>query len=334
MTASKQIFVGDLAKGMRVKEVFLCKRRSVASDRNGRAFLSMVLGDRTGTIDALLWRDAEEQGARVSPGDVVEVAGSVSLFQGRLQLHLTEVAPVDPAWGGDLAPEIFLGEAEQDPAQMWAELLTLLRSVEDPRLGELVERLAEDGALVEAFKKAPAAKTIHHARLGGLLEHTLSVVRLTEAMVAHYRQAHPGLLNRDICLLGAFLHDLGKVHELSSEGGLHYTDEGRLLGHLILGLRILDRALEQVPEMPGELADALRHVLLSHHGRLEHGSPKRPKTAEAMLVSAADRLDSTLAQLAELRGNLGRARWSPYNTTFDRYLYFGWPSGDREPEHK
>ena len=320
--------IADLQDKEKVEEVYLCLRKSVPVDRNGRRYLNLILGDRTGQMEALLWEDPERKAERFAALDLVSVSGTVALFQGRLQMHLSDVRHVERE--GQPLDE-FRQLAQRAPGEMWGELQALLLTVAEPSLRALVQSYLEDGELLARFKLAPAARAIHHAYQSGLLEHTLSVVRLTDRICEHYRSAAPGLLNRDLCLLGAFLHDIGKVWEIGPELGYQYTDEGKLIGHLVLALRDLDRRIDAQPGFPPALADHLRHIILSHHGRLEFGSPKRPKTAEAMVVHRADDLDGQLGNLRAAFALTPPGSWTAYLPAQDRQFFHGWPSGDLPP---
>lgn len=308
-------YVIDLKDGKRLQQVFLCKHKNLPVDRNGRPYLTLVLADRTGSVEALLWEEAERQARGFAESDLVEVVGKTVLFQGRLQLHLTEITKVDDC---PLPASEFLGAPRPGPGVEFDELVELLGTVEEPSLAVLIQVLLDDGELMEALRQGPAARTIHHAYPGGLMEHTLSVMRLADAICGNYGP----VLNRDYCVVGAFLHDLGKVRELSVSQGIHYTDEGRLLGHLTLGLQLLDRVMAEAGT-PDDVALHLRHILLAHHGKLEHGSPKRPKTMEAFVVHRADELDSALTSMREILEQPNTDGWTAYQSLFDRYLFRG-----------
>ncbi len=309
-------YVMDLREGDRLQQVFLCKRKNLPQDRNGRPYLTLVLADRSGSVEALLWDEADRQAQRFSESDLVDVVGKTVLFQGRLQLHLTEIHRADDC---ELPQSEFLSSPRRRPEEVFSELWGVMESVKDPALVRLLEVLQLDEELMELFRTAPAARTIHHAYPGGLLEHTLSVTRLVDAICQHYGE----MLNRDFCLVGALLHDLGKVKELSVDDGIHYTDQGRLLGHVTLGVQLLDDKLKDAGDIPQEAALHLRHILLSHHGKLEHGSPKRPKTMEALVVHRADELDSVLASMKEILEQPGTNGWTAYQALFNRYLFRG-----------
>ena len=325
MTQSASTTVLDLKEGEKVNGTFLCKRKSASSDRNGRKFLSVVLVDCTGEVEALLWERVDEQGADFEAEDPVTVAGKVVLFQGRRQLHLRKIRKAGP----DERPlEELRPASSMDIDQVVADLSDMLEGMKPGALRDLALAYLEDEPLMARLVRAPAARSIHHAHIGGLLEHTLSVMRLTAAICGHYRQTIPGMLNRDLCLMGAFLHDLGKVEEISPEGSFNYTTPGRLLGHLLLGMRELDKKIANQPDFPQALADHLRHLLASHHGRLEHGSPRLPMTPEALVLHRADELDSTLANLKDLFRQTGQGEWTAYQAHMERYFYKGGESGE------
>jgi 3'-5' exoribonuclease len=331
---SSRAYVANLKDGDHVFEVYLCTRKALPVDRTSRRYLHMTLSDRTGDVEALLWEEAERRAERFAQHDLVRVTGTVVSFQGRRQLHLTEIQRADSS---EVAAAEVVRRGPEDPQRLWAELRALLATVQDPHLAQLWRLYVDDADLMAALLAAPAAKSIHHAYLGGLLEHTLSVVRLVDLIYAHYHATAPHLLNRDLCVVGAFLHDLGKIEEISTDPGFQYTDVGRLLGHIVLGQRLLERKLAQLaaqrdpaaPAFPEELADHLRHILVAHHGELDRGSPKRPQTAESLLVHHADELDSRVISLRDLLALSPAQGWTPYQPLYDRYFWQGWPSGER-----
>jgi len=290
------------------------------TDRNERPYMALVLADNTGEVEAMLWDRAAEQAQAFEEGDAITVAGKVNRFQGRLQLHLRSIAPAAP---GARDPEELQPVGATDPAASLRALQALLQSLQDAHLRGLAAAYTDDEPFMERLMVSPAARRIHHAFRGGLLAHTVSVMQLSDRICEHYAEAMPGLVNRDLCLMGAFLHDLGKVQELSPDGRFDYTTEGRLLGHLLLGLRDLDARLAGLDGFPEQLAVQVRHLVAAHHGRLEHGSPKRPKTVEALIVHRADELDSTLAQLRDVFSQAGDSEWTAFLPQFDRYMYRG-----------
>lgn len=315
----KTRFVQDLRPGEQIDELFTCRRKRLSTDRNGRPFLGLLLGDRSGEIEALMWSKADAAAELFEAGDVLRITGKVNDFQGRLQVHVSELAR---ASADDGPADRLLPEQVADPAATWDALWAALDAVRRPALRALLARYRDDPELRGTLLAAPAASNHHHAFPGGLLVHTLSVIRVAAAMCDHYETELSGLLDRDVCLTGAFLHDLGKVWELRIDGAaIAYTDAGRLEGHLLLGLRDLERRMAGVEGLTEELAMALRHVVIAHHGQLQFGSPKEPMTAEALLVHAADKLDSELAAVHRILGQPRTGPWSGPEAPFHRFFY-------------
>jgi len=324
-------WVAELAERDAVDETYLVVRKTMPLSRNGRPYLSLLLADRTGQLDARMWDNAAAVSERFEESSFVRVKGAAVKYQERLQLHISSLETVDEATVSQLD---YLPRSSAPPEQMWARIAALLDTVENEHLRLLLDKVLADESFQQAFRRTPAGKSIHHARLGGLLEHTLSVCLLIDSICAHYLAAYPGLLDRDLLLVAGFLHDAGKTLELSATKRFDYTDEGRLIGHLVLGHELVTRQLLTLPEFPEDLALHLRHLLLSHHGELGHGSPKRPKTAEAWVLHFADILDCRIDQTADLVGSLPPGGWTPYQKLYDRYLWRGHrPPGsdDEEP---
>jgi 3'-5' exoribonuclease len=314
-----QPLLKDVAEKTQVKGVYLCTRKNMPFARNGRAYLSLVITDRSAQLEARVWEQAEAAARRFAEFELVRIEGTAVSYQGRIQLHLTEV---ERASDEGLDPADFLPVGPRPVEALWIDLKTLAATVRTPPLRALIDAALGDETLAASMRRCPAAKTIHHAYVGGLLEHTLSVARLADSIATHYAQAAPGLVNRDLAVVGAILHDIGKTRELATERGLGYTDAGRLVGHIALGMSILDALLAKLPEFPEEMALRLRHVVLAHHGQLEFGSPKRPKTPEAFVVHYADQLDCQLGYLRDLFGREGE-RWTSYQKIYDRYFFRG-----------
>jgi 3'-5' exoribonuclease len=210
---------------------------------------------------------------------------------------------------------------------MFRELESFAAAVATPALRELLRSFLADGEFAGLLKRAPAAKGFHHVYIGGLLEHTLSVVRVLDRLRGHYKG-----LNHDLVITGGILHDIGKIHEYSYDGLIDYTDEGRLIGHIVMGVEMVNRRIADLPDFPAQLAMELRHILLSHHGVLEFGSPKRPKTLEALLVHYVDDLDAKINAMQTFVAGSGNedSDWTPYHRLLERYLYKGKNTGQRE----
>jgi 3'-5' exoribonuclease len=314
-------WVEEILPGRRVMGLFLAKEKKLLKGKTGKGYLLIKLADRTGEVEARIWDRVEQLGERFQAGDLVKISGEASTYQGVLQVRILELERDSSL---DLSGlEEFVPGYETRMAcsrEKLSELEDLVGGIQDGPLKELVRDFLQDPALREGWIVAPAAKRLHHARLGGLLEHTLSVCRLVCLVCQHYPQ-----LQKDLLLVGAVLHDVGKIRELQAPWKPDYTTEGRLLGHVIMGLAMLEERLAGHPEVLPEQAMLLRHMIASHHGVLEYGSPKRPKTLEALVLYMLDDLDATFDAFQEhLATDPGEGEgWTSYHAMFDRYLYRG-----------
>lgn len=306
--------VRDLKDKDNVDSLFLVKEKNLGMGKNGRPFMSIVIGDQTGSIDGRVWDRVEELNREFESGDVVRVKGLIQIFQGRKQLIVHRVEKPDQS---TIQVSDYIPNSGKNADDMFMELLTIVRSMKNEHLRQLTLDVIEDPEIKPLFMQAPAAKTIHHAWRGGLLEHILSISKILEFLATHY-----DFLNRDLLLFGGIFHDIGKVWELSYDGSLGYTDKGRLLGHMLLACELVEKKASRILGFPEDLKDMCKHIILSHHGKLEYGSPKRPKFMEAMLVAMVDDLDSkmnTIQTFIESERNLGD-KWSRYHELFDRYF--------------
>lgn len=297
-----------------VDALFLVKEKNVGYGKNGRPFMSVQLGDQSGSLDGRLWDRVEELNREFENGDVLRVKGQIQIFQNRKQLVIHRLEKVDPA---TVNFEDFLPRTARSAEDMMAELTQLVKTMKNDFLRQLITDTLEDPEIRPLVMRAPAAKSIHHAWIGGLLEHILSISKIMDFMGSHYP-----FLNRDLLLFGGIFHDIGKVWELSYDNGISYTDRGRLLGHMQMACELIDRKASRILGFTEELRDICKHIILSHHGKLEYGSPKRPKFMEAMVVAMVDDFDSKVSTLRTLiedeRGAGGK--WSRYNDLFDRYF--------------
>lgn len=306
--------VRELKEKDTVDGLFLVKEKNVSVGKNGRPFMSLVFGDQTGSIDARVWDRVDELNQEFDVSDILRVKGQIQIFQNRKQLIVHRLEKPEQ---GPLNIEDFIPSSGKNPEDMFMELLVIVRSMKNDHLRLLTLDVIEDAEIKPLFLKAPAAKTIHHAWRGGLLEHILSITKILDFLATHY-----ATLNRDLLIFGAIFHDIGKVWELSYEGSLGYTDKGRLLGHMLLACELVEKKASRILGFNEELKDMCKHMILSHHGKLEYGSSKRPKFVEAMLVAMVDDLDSkmnTLQTFIESERNVSE-RWSRYHDLFDRYF--------------
>ncbi|MFZ5564652.1 MAG: 3'-5' exoribonuclease YhaM family protein, partial [Thermodesulfobacteriota bacterium] len=286
--------------------------------KDGNPFLRLVLSDRTGTIDAVLWDNVEPADAAVTEGMFVRATGSVSTYKGTPQLTLTGIDPVETS---QVNPADFLPVTTGDVNAMFRRLLALTRAMTSPDLRRLLERFWADDDFVEnRFKRAPGAKMMHHAYLGGLLEHTVAVAELALVVADRY----PGRLDRDMLLAGAILHDIGKTREFVYDTVIDYSDEGRLLNHMVLGIMMVEEKLAQVEDFSPERANLVKHMVASHHGTREFGAVEPPKTLEALVLNHIDEVDSKVAGIgAFMDSHDPRQKWTSYHRSMERYFYMG-----------
>ena len=312
---TKKIYVKDLPENAHIEGLFLIKDKNNGMTKNGKQYIALNLTDKTGEVKARIWDNAEKLGARFSQGDIVNLKAFSVMYQGTLQLNINSIEKITA--DDSLLMEL-LPASKINTDELFEELLGICRTFSNPHLNKLIELIFGCAANAKAFKKAPAAKSIHHDYLGGLIEHTTNVTRLARAIAPLYPN-----LNADLLLTGAILHDIGKIQELAYENNFTYTDAGRLIGHITLGDEIVADAIKQLPEFPRDLALVVRHLMLSHHGQYEFGSPKRPKTPEALLLSYLDDLDAKMFGFTEQikKEKNPDSKWTSYNKLFDRYLY-------------
>jgi len=313
-----RVRIGELRIGEKIVGTYAVKSRNLQSFKNKPGqFLSLVLGDASGEIRAVMWDGAEEAAGLFAGGEAVTVRAKVEEYRGEKQLVIEKLKAASE---DECAAVELMATTPRDPEQLREALLGFVESVCQPHLAELLDQFFGDEQFLERFCRAPGAKGLHHAYVSGLMEHTVGVCRVLETVA----QVHPEL-DRDLLIAGALLHDLGKTEELATGIAIDYTDQGRLVGHIVITDRMVQQAMQQVDDFPEELADRLAHLLLSHHGQREYGAPVQPMTAEACALHYADNLDAHVQYfsrvIAEGRGSGNH--WSDYQRLFDRYIYIG-----------
>ena len=314
----EKTFVKDIREKDQVRSVFQVARKTTMSSKNGKPFLAVVLRDRTGELDARVWENAAELDVKFDRGDLVTVEGPAQSFQGRVQLRIDQIEKSD---GAGIDPAEFAAPPKVDHADRnFQQIVELVDRVQDPHIKALLKSFLDDEGMARDFRRAPAAKAIHHAHPGGLCEHTLSTMKLAHRIADHYPMA-----DRDMLLAGAFLHDFGKIRELSWEHGTEYTDEGRLVGHLVMTAQWIHERAGRLPGFPPKLVTHLTHLVLAHHGKLEYGSPRLPQTLEAVLVHYIDEMDSRVASWLEIMAKDQNESWTDFQKLYDRHLYKGAP---------
>lgn len=315
-------FVNTLQDGETVEEVYLLADKQIRANRNANLFLLAGLRDKTGLVSGLMWNVSEETVSHVSAGDFVRVRGKAQIYQGAMQLILTHIDAV-PANGLD--PDDFHPSSGKDVAKLQERLKEILLGLEDPALRTLMECYLIDEELLQSFARAPAGVKAHHAYHGGLIEHTVNIMETALRIADLYPP-----VNLDLLLIGIFLHDMGKVREMSYEGSFLYTDEGQLLGHMHIGIEILNQKIAEYEgqtgeEFPNEAALRIKHMILSHHGSYAHGSSKLPMTPEAIALHHLDNLDAKIHEFARTIDDDPDAdsNWTPFIQRLDRKLYKG-----------
>ncbi len=312
----KRQFVEKLKAGEAVDDVFVLAEKALYQKRDGNPYLNATFSDRSGSIKGVLWDRVEEIAPTVAAGDFVAVKGSVGEYKGSLQLVAKSIRPC-PA--ESISPADFLPTGQRDPEKMFERLSQLTQSLETPWLKALVAAFWQDADFLRRFKTAPAAKNMHHAYIGGLLEHSLSMALLADKIAQHYSG-----VDRDLLLVGAIFHDIGKIREFDYQVAIDYSDEGRLLSHIVIGLEIVAAKIRQVPDFPVEQANLLKHMIVSHHGARELGSPEPPKTIEAVLLNYIDEMDSKINGIRDfINSDTSQATWTAYHRLLGRHFYTG-----------
>lgn len=308
----KSPYVSDLKPNQVFTSTFLVHVKDVRQKKSGDPYLSLLLGDRTGEIEAKMWDNVSEVLETFDRDHFVKIKGILQIFQNRPQLTIHKMARVRDA-EVDLAD--YFPASERDPGEMFVELRGIVDGIGNPHLRGLLCAFLDDAGFARLYRTAPAAKHVHHAYLGGLIEHVLSVCHLCRAAAAHY-----AYVDVDLLLTGAILHDAGKIAELTYDRSFGYSAEGQLLGHIVIGLRLLNDKLQCLPDFPPKLRVLLEHMIASHHGELEFGSPKIPLFPEALLLHHLDNLDSKMecmrAMVAKDRHIEGC--WTAYSPSLDR----------------
>lgn len=300
-------YIQTLREGMRISEIYLCKSKQIAVTKAGKEYGSLVLQDKTGTVDAKIWDLGSPGVGNFEALDYICVDADVTVFMGSNQLNIKRVRKADE---GEYMPADYLPVSSKNIEKMYSDLLAVIASLKNPYLKKLAESyFVKDPVFVKAFQFHSAAKTVHHGFVGGLLEHTLSVVKLCD----YFARTYP-MLNRDLLLTAAMFHDIGKTKELSVFPENDYTDDGQLLGHIIIGTEMVSDRIRTIPGFPDRLGAELKHCILAHHGELEYGSPKKPALLEAMALNLADNADAKMETMMEVLSGAGNNQgWLGYN---------------------
>lgn len=299
-------YIETFKESDRVSDIYLCKHKQAAVTKNGKVYENLILQDKTGTIDAKIW---EPNSAGIDDFEVlnyIEVFGDVSSFQGALQLSVKRVRLCRE---GEYDPADYLPVSSKNIEEMYEELLKYIKGISNEYLKKLIEMFfVQDEEFITIFKKSSAAKTVHHGFVGGLLEHTLGVIKLCEFYAKEY-----SVLNKDLLLSVAMLHDIGKTKELSLFPENDYTDDGQLVGHIVIGSEMINEKAKEIPGFPQSLLNEVKHCILAHHGEYEYGSPKKPALVEALALNFADNTDAKMETMKELFSSTQETGWIGYN---------------------
>jgi len=313
----KKQFVSELKVGDIVNDTFVLLEKSLAPKKDGNKFLNLVLADKTGNIKAVVWDNLDQiTAAGISSGDFVHIQGNVNVYRGVPQLVVNNMAACSIE---SVKPEDFIASTRHNVENMFARLVGITDLIKTDYIKELIQAFWNDAEFVRKFKAAPAAKMMHHAYIGGLLEHTLSMALLADRIAGHYSG-----IDMDLLYAGVIFHDIGKTSELEYNHRIDYTDEGRLLSHIVIGLRMLDAKLREIENFPAEKAVLLKHLIVSHHGTREFGSPEPPKTIEAVLLNYIDEIDSKVNGIRNFMSSEDPGEsWTSYHRLLGRHFYTG-----------
>lgn len=304
-------YIETLHEGDRITSVYMCKQKSSATTKTGKSYENVIIQDKTGCMDAKIWEPNSSGIDDFDALDYIEISGDVTSFNGMLQFNIRRVRRCGE---GEYDPKDFLPSSKRDVEAMYAELLGYVKKINNPYIAKLVRSFfVEDEEFVKAFKFHSAAKSVHHGFIGGLLEHTLGVTKLCD----FYADTYP-VINRDLILAAAMFHDMGKLREISTFPENDYTDDGNLLGHIVMGVEMIGERIRTIDGFPPKVASELKHCILAHHGEYEYGSPKKPALVEALALNFADNLDAKMETLTEIfAANEGKSEWLGFNRLLD-----------------
>lgn len=306
-------YINTLHEGETIRSIYLCKMKRSAETRNGKPYENLTLQDKTGTLDGKIWDPNSNGIADYDEMDFVEVLGEVTSYNNNLQLNIKQLRK---PYEDEYVAADYMPTTEKNADTMYDELLGYIKSVNNTYLRQALEYyFVNDAAFIKCFREHSAAKTVHHGFAGGLLEHTLSIVKMCEYFVGAYP-----ILNKDLLYTAAIFHDIGKTKELSDFPENDYTDDGQLLGHIVIGVEMISDAVRKIEGFPAKLASELKHCVIAHHGELEYGSPKKPALAEALALNFADSTDAKMQTLIEIFKDKDSKDWTGYNRLFESNL--------------
>ncbi len=307
------VFIGDMHDGMVVDGIYFLRSKGLGSTKAGKPFLNLTVSDRSGEIEGRVWDNAGDFNTRAAAGDFVFLQARTTVYNNVLQLNVSYLEPAPPA---EVDPALFLPVCPRDVEAYWETVNQMANSLGDEHLRALCRAMLDDSETGAGLRRAPAATGVHQAYLGGLLEHVCSMMLLADKMAAHYPT-----LDRDLLIAGVLFHDIGKIRELAFELAFDYTDEGRLIGHLVIGVEMLQRLAATVPDFPVERLRQLEHIIVSHHGRPEYGTVKLPAFAEAALLHHLDNIDAKIFGFLTAEENGNQGRWTDRKWSLETAVY-------------
>ncbi len=310
----KKVFIKGLETGKSIKGQFIVIEKTKEKAKTGRIYATVKLADKTGRISGKIWEDADKKYALFDKGDVVLLSGTTSTYKGILEIHINNIRKCKE---DEFDAEDFLPITKKDRKAMFDEIINVINSFKNSHLKALLKNIFSDEYVKHGMMNAPASVNIHHAYIGGLLEHTLNVARICDKISDLYPE-----VDRELVVSGALLHDIGKIEEYSFSGIIQRTNRGKLIGHIALGTAFIWERIEKIPDFPEELAVELTHLIISHHGEYEFGSPKLPQTVEAAVLAYADLLDSRVESFLEIKNSVAN-EWSKYISFLGRSVYTG-----------
>ena len=312
----KKQFIADIKAGDGVDDIFVLSEKILSQKRDGDNFLNVTISDKTGTLKGVVWDNVNQIATGITSGDFAYVNGSVSEYKGALQVVIKKMEPFP---SDRIDPSDFLPQTSRNIEDMFERLVKRANSITTDYLKALIDAFFNDREFVNKFKTAPAAKKMHHAYIGGLLEHTVSMASLADKIAGHY-----GGVNRDLLLTGAILHDIGKIDEFDYQSKIDYSDKGRLLNHIVIGIKMVDDKLSGINNFPEDQMLLLKHMIVSHHGTREFGSPEPPKTIEAILLNYIDEIDSKVNAVRDFIASEDPDEiWTSYHRLLERHFYKG-----------